>query len=202
MTKNILVKKVTEIEMPEDMRHRIIKNCYNEMEKNTMKNKNTFFKRPMVAVASFAFCLCLAGVSALAATGKLEGYFKDIKNWNGAVVGTSYEQATDEVEINVIDTTDGLTIELTILKPTDPPYSVSQTFGIEEYKIIDANGNTVIENEMLEMPMVDGSTAKVKIPLNDISEGTYKLVVSKLIGGAKAEQPLVLSGNWECEFAY
>ena len=55
---------------------------------------------------------------------------------------------------------------------------------------------------MLEMPMVDGSTAKVKIPLNDISEGTYKLVVSKLIGGAKAEQPLVLSGNWECEFAY
>ena len=91
---------------------------------------------------------------------------------------------------------------LPILKPTDPPYSVFQTFGIEEYKIIDANGNTVIENEMLEMPMVDGSTAKVKIPLNDISEGTYKLVVSKLIGGAKAEQPLVLSGNWECEFAY
>ena len=202
MTKNILVKKVTEIEMPENMQHRIIKNCYNEMEKNTMKNKNTFLKRPMVAAASFALCLCLAGVSALAATGKLEGYFKDIKNWNGAVVGTSYEQATDEVEINVIDTTDGLTIELTILKPTDPPYSVFQTFGIEEYKIIDANGNTVIENEMLEMPMVDGSTAKVKIPLNDISEGTYKLVVSKLIGGAKAEQPLVLSGNWECEFAY
>ena len=26
--------------------------------------------------------------------------------------------------------------------------------------------------------------------------------ISKLIGGAKAEQPLVLSGNWECEFAY
>ena len=202
MTKNILVKKVTEIEMPEDMQHRIIKNCYNEMEKNTMKNKNTFFKRPMAAVASFALCLCLAGVSALAATGKLEGYFKDIKNWNGAIVGTSYEQATDEVEINVIDATDELTVKLTMLKPNDPPYSVFQTFGIEVYKIIDANGNTVIENEMLEMPMVDGSTATVKIPLNGISEGTYRLIVSKLIGGAKAEQPLVLSGNWECEFAY
>ena len=202
MTKNILVKKVTEIEMPEDMQQRIIKNCYNEMEKNTMKNKNTFFKRPMAAVASFALCLCLAGVSALATTGKLEGYFKDIKNWNGAIVGTSYEQATDEVEINVIDATDELTVKLTMLKPNDPPYSVFQTFGIEEYKIVDANGNTVIENEMLEMPMVDGSTATVKIPLNGISEGTYRLIVSKLIGGAKAEQPLVLSGNWECEFAY
>ena len=202
MTKNILVKKVTEIEMPEDMQQRIIKNCYNEMEKNTMKNKNTFFKRPMAAVASFALCLCLAGVSALATTGKLEGYFKDIKNWNGAIVGTSYEQATDEVEINVIDATDELTVKLTMLKPNDPPYSVFQTFGIEEYKIVDANGNTVIENEMLEMQMVDGSTATVKIPLNGISEGTYRLIVSKLIGGAKAEQPLVLSGNWECEFAY
>ena len=202
MTKNILVKKVTEIEMPDDMQKRIIKNCYNEMEKKTMKKTNTFFKRPMVAVASFAFCLCLAGVSALAATGKLEGYFKDIKNWNGAVVGTSYEQATNEVELNVIDTTDGLTVELAMLKSNDSPYSVFQTFGIEEYKIVDANGNTVIENEMLEMPMVDGSTATVKIPLDDISEGTYRLLVSKLIGGAKAEQPLVLSGNWECEFAY
>ena len=198
MTKNILAKKVTEIEMPEDMQHRIIKNCYNEME----KNKNTIFKRPMVAVASFALCLCLAGVSALAATGKLEGYFKDMKNWNGAIVGTSYEQATDEVEINVIDATDELTVKLTMLKPNDPPYSVFQTFGIEEYKLVDANGNTVIENEMLEVPMVDGSTATVKIPLNDISEGTYRLIVSKLIGGAKAEQPLVLSGNWECEIVY
>ena len=196
MTKNILAKKVTEIEMPEDMQHRIIKNCYNEME----KNKNKIFKRPMVAVASFA--LCLAGVSALAATGKLEGYFKDMKNWNGAIVGTSYEQATDEVEINVIDATDELTVKLTMLKPNDPPYSVFQTFGIEEYKLVDANGNTVIENEMLEVPMVDGSTATVKIPLNDISEGTYRLIVSKLIGGAKAEQPLVLSGNWECEIVY
>ena len=202
MSKNILVKKVTEIEMPDDMQQRIIRNCRNEMEKKTVKNTNTFFKRPTVAVASFALCLCLAGVSALAATGKLEGHFKDIKNWNGAVVGTSYEQATDEVELNVIDVTDELTVELTMLKPNDPPYSVFQTFGIEEYKIVDANGNTVIENEILEMPIIDGSTATVKIPLNDISEGTYKLVVSKLIGGAKAEQPLVLSGNWECEFAY
>ena len=202
MSKNILVKKVTEIEMPDDMQQRIIRNCRNEMEKKTVKNTNTFFKRPTVAVASFALCLCLAGVSALAATGKLEGHFKDIKNWNGAVVGTSYEQATDEVELNAIDATDELTVELIMLKPNDPPYSIFQTFGIEEYKIVDANGNTVIENEILEMPMVDGSTATVKIPLNDISEGTYKLVVSKLIGGAKAEQPLVLSGNWECEFAY
>ena len=167
-----------------------------------MKNKNTFFKKPMAAVATVALALCLTGVSVLAATGKLEGYFKDIKNWNGAVVGTSYEQATDEVELNVIDVTDELTVEITMLKPTDAPYSFFELFGIEEYKIVDANGNTVVDNETLEMSMVEGDNVTVKIPLENFSDGTFTLIVNKLVGSSKAEQPLVLNGAWECEFSH
>ena len=201
MTKNILVKKVTEIEMPDNMQKRIIKNCYNEMEKKTMKKTNTFFKRPMMEVASFALCLCLVGISALAA-GKLEGYFKDVKRWDGAIVGTIYEQATDEVELNITSVTNELTVELTMLKPKEVPYREFESFGIEEYKIVDANGNTVVDNEKLEMSMAEGSIVTVYIPLNDISEGTYTLVVSKMIGDKKADQPLILNGNWECEFLY
>ena len=200
MTKNILVKKVREIEMPEDMQHRIIKNCYNEMEKNTMKNKNTFFKRPMVAVASFALCLCLAGVSALAATGKLEGYFKDIKNWNGAVVGTSYEQATDEVELNIIDVSDKLVVEITMVNFKEAPYSFFEMFGIKNYKIVDANGNVIVENEKLEMSVISKDKVYINVPLENISDGEYTLIVSELVGSAKAEQPLGLTGTWECNF--
>ena len=33
-----------------------------------------------------------------------------------------------------------------------------------------------------------------------VPAGEYKLVVTELIGGAKAEQPLVVKGNWECGF--
>ena len=103
MDKKKFVNKIKEIEMPKDMQQRIIEKCYIETEKKRM---NKMFKKPMVAVASFAVCVCLMGVTALAATGKLEGYFRDIKRWDGAVIGTAYEQATDEVELNIIDVSD------------------------------------------------------------------------------------------------
>ena len=82
MNKNEFVNKIRKIEMPKDMQRRIIENCYMEMEKKRM---NKMFKRPMVVAASFALCVCLTGVTALAATGKLEGFFKDVKRWDGAV---------------------------------------------------------------------------------------------------------------------
>lgn len=199
MNKNEFVNKIREIEMPKDMQRRIIENCYMETEKKRM---NKMFKRPMVAAASFALCVCLTGVTALAATGKLEGFFKDVKRWDGAVVGTSYEQATDEIDMKVANITDELIVEFTMLEPDTAPYSFLEMFGINEYKIVDEDGNTVIENESIEMSVLENNNVTVKIPLNTISEGKYTLVVSKLIGSAKAEQPLVISGTWECEFTF
>lgn len=199
MNKNQFVNKIREIEMPKDMQQRIIKNCYMETEKKRM---NKMFKRPMVAAASFALCVCLTGVTALAATGKLEGFFRDIKRWNGAVVGTSYEQATDEIDMKVVNITDELSVEVTMLEPNTAPYSFLEMFGINEYKIVDENGNTVMENEVIEMSVMENDNVTLKIPLNTISEGKYTLVVSELIGSAKADQPLVISGIWECEFSF
>ncbi len=199
MNKNQFVNKIREIEMPKDMQRRIIENCHLETEKKRM---NKMFKRPMVAAASFALCVCLTGVTALAATGKLEGFFRDIKRWNGAVIGTAYEQATDEIDMNVVSATDELIVEFTMLEPNTAPYSFLEMFGINEYKIVDENGNTVMENEVIEMSVMENDNVTLKIPLNTISEGKYTLVVSELIGSAKADQPLVISGIWECEFSF
>lgn len=199
MNKNEFVNKIREIEMPKDMQQRIIENCYLETEKKRM---NKMFKRPMVAAASFTLCVCLTGVTALAATGKLEGFFRDIKRWDGAVVGTSYEQATDEIDMNVVSATDEIIVEFTMLEPNVAPYSFFEMFGINEYKIVDEDGNTVIENEAVEMAVMESDNVIVKIPLNTISEGKYTLIVSKLIGSSKADQPLEISGMWKCEFSF
>ena len=199
MDKNEFTNKIREIEMPKDMQQRIIENCHLETEKKRM---NKMFKRPMVAAASFALCVCLTGVTALAATGKLEGFFKDVKRWDGAVVGTSYEQATEEIDMKVVNITDELIVEVTMLEPNIAPYSFFEMFGINEYKIVDEAGNTVMENEPIEMSAMQNSNVIVKIPLNTISEGKYTLIVSKLVGSAKADQPLVISGTWECEFSF
>ncbi len=202
MDENKLKNKICEIEMSEEMQERILKNCYMEMEDKIM-NKNTaknFFRKPMVAVASLALCVCLTGVTALAATGKLEGFFKDITNWNGAVVGTSYEQATDEIEVSVVSVTDELTIEATMIKPQKAPYSVLETLGVNSYKITDMAGKVIVKGGASEVAEIVDGKVILNIALEDLANGEYKLIVSSFVGGAKAEQPLVISGNWECEF--
>ena len=197
MDKKKFVNKIKEIEMPKDMQQRIIEKCYIETEKKKM---NKMFKKPMVAVASFALCVCLMGVTALAATGKLEGYFRDIKRWDGAVVGTAYEQATDEVEMNIIEVSDKLVVEITMVNFKEAPYSFFEMFGIKNYKIVDANGKVNVENENLEMSAIANNKVLVNVPLDGIANGEYTLIVSELVGSSKAEQPLGLSGTWECSF--
>ena len=196
MDKKKFANKIKEIEMPKDMQQRIIEKCYIETEKKSMK----IFKKPMVAVASFAICLCLTGVSALAATGKLEGFFRDIKRWDGAVVGTAYEQATDEVELNIIEVSDKLVVEITMVNYNEAPYSFFEMFGIKDYKIIDVVGNVIVENENLEMSAIANNKVFVNVPLDHVDNGEYTLIVSELVGSAKADQPLGLTGTWECSF--
>lgn len=196
MDKKIFVNKIKEIEMPKDMQQRIIDNCYIETEKKSMKT----IKRPMVAVASFAICVCLTGVSALAAIGKLEGFFRDIKRWDGAVVGTSYEQATDEVELNIVEVSDKLVVEITMVNSNTAPYSFFEILGIKDYRIVDANDNVIVENKNLEMSVISGDKIYINVPLENVDDGEYTLMVNELVGSAKADQPLVLTGTWECDF--
>lgn len=194
-------KAVNEIEMPIGMKNRIINNCYLEMEEKDMtKNTKKFYKRPMVAAASIVLCLCLTGVTALAATGKLEGFFKDITDWTGAVIGTSYEQATEEINLNIVEVSDKLAVEIVFVNPEQSPYSFFETFGIKEFKIVDMNGNVIKEGKETDMVEVVYEKLEIMIPLENVISGDYKLVVSKMVGGSKADQPLEISGLWECEF--
>ena len=196
------VEELNQIEMPTEMQERIIRNCYMKMEENKMNKQTTkkFFEKPMAAAAAFALCFCLTGVTALAATGKLEGFFKDIKRWDGAVIGTSYEQATDEIELAISSVSDELTIEMTMVKPDDVPYSTFEMLGIQNYKIVDTDGEVIVEAVASEMADVVDGKVNVNISLDNVSSGEYKLIISELVGSSKADQPLVLSGTWECGF--
>lgn len=199
-----LNKTVNEIVMPEEMQERIIRKCYVEMEEKSMPDNTSkkYFKKSIIVAASLMLCISLSGITALAATGKLQGFFKDITGWNGAVIGTTYEQATEEIELSVVEATDILVVEVTMLSPQTVPYNSFETFGVESYKVVDENGAVVAKGTTTELAEVIEGIAKVVIPLKDIPNGEYKLVVDKLVGHAKAEQPLVISGAWECEFVH
>ncbi|MBE5864944.1 MAG: hypothetical protein E7292_01860 [Lachnospiraceae bacterium] len=156
--------------------------------------------KPLAAVATMVICVGLVGVTALATSGKLQGFFKDITRWDGAVVGTSYEQATDEIQLSVIGESDKLIVTAEFVNRDIAPYFTFENFGIENYELVDANGNVVVEDAKTELvEIVEGKTT-FEIPVSGLGGGNFKLVVSSFVGSAKADQPLVMSGNWECEF--
>lgn len=195
-------EEVKKIEMPKEMRERILDNCYTEMEEMTMRKNNgkNVFRKPMVAAAVLVACLCVTGVGAMAATGKLTGIFQDVTGLFGAVTGTTYEKATDEIEMNITEVSDILVVEME-MDGTKAPYRELETIEVGSYRIVSADGDVVAKDEMsTAAPIVDG-TASVSVALPDVAAGTYKLVITELIGSKKADQPLPIHGEWECEFS-
>ena len=202
---NILEKKVKEIQMPADMKARITQNCYqylSNMENKTMtkRTKTNFFKKPAVAIASLALCLFFTGVTALAASGQIKGFFKDITNWTGAVTGTTYEQATDEITVHVVEVTDQLTILATMKNPSVAPYGFLEEFGVHNFSVKNMSGKVVLKGNVPTMSRLVNGQANIYIPLENIPAGEYTLVIDAFVGAAKADQPLVINGNWVCEF--
>ena len=193
-----------EITMPEEMKRRIAHNCkkqiVNTMEEHTMNNRknNSFFRKPAAVFAALAVCMSLS-VTALAATGVLQGFFRDITNYSGAIVGTSYEQATDEINMDVTVNGNELTVLAIFADPQIAPYVYAEQLGIAQYRIVDGNGKEVKEGSTDSAEVVNGQAA-VNIELDDISSGNYKLIVTAFVSEKKADQPLNINGNWECEF--
>lgn len=192
------------ITMPEEVKRRIIKNCKTQISNSrkeiimkTNKN-NTFFRKPAAVFVAVALCLSLS-VTALAATGVLQGFFQDITDYRGAVVGTSYEQAADEIAMNVTVNGDELTVLATFADPQMVPYVYAERLGIAAYSIVDTNGKVVKEGAAESIEVVNGQAA-VSIQLDGIDSGSYKLIVTAFVSEKKADQPLNINGNWECAF--
>lgn len=183
---------------PEKSDEELYKAVLGKAEDSMSKN---IFKKSMVSVATVAACFCLVGITTLAATDKLEGFFKDIKRWDGAVIGTLYEQATDEIVLSVIAVSDELIVTAEMVEPNVFPYVVFETIGIEDYDIVDANGMVAIKGEATEFAEVFEGKTTISIPISGLPSGNYRLVVSGFVGSSKADQPMVLNGSWECEFA-
>ena len=194
-----------EITMPEEMKRRIAHNCkkqiLNTMEEHTMNNRknNSFFRKPAAVFAVLAVCLSLS-VTALAATGVLQGFFRDITNYSGAIIGTSYEQASDEINMDVTVNGDEMTVRATFADPQMAPYVYAERLGIAQYRIVDGNGKIVKDGSVESTEVINGQAA-VSINLNDVDDGSYRLIVTAFVSEKKADQPLNINGNWECEFS-
>lgn len=192
------------ITMPGEMKYRIVRNCetqiLNSGKEYIMKNgkNNIAFRKPAAVFAVLVICISLA-VTTLAATGTLDGFFRDISDWRGAVVGTSYENASDEIGMDVSVTGNELTVLITFADPQAFPYREVERLGIAEYRIVDADGRIVKEGTAESAEVITGQAA-VRICLDGIENGSYKLAVTAFVSEKKADQPMNISGSWECAF--
>ena len=150
----------------------------------------------VIVVVLLMICMCVIGIIAVVLPDK------NITNWKGAITGIPYEQATEELDVSVMDKGEELEIEVTFLAPNKVPYREIEQLGIGKCKIVDVNGKTIVKDIDSEMAEVMNGKAIIVIELEDVQRGNYKLLISEMLGGSKADQPTTLIGSWECEFVH
>jgi len=192
-----LKKSVEEIKMPDEMKNRIISNCYSQIsneEEYVMKKTNVRFKKmlPLVAV----LVVCVISVGAVVAN-HLRGFMDVTKGT--AVVGTVFDEATEMVKLDA-EVKDNLIVSAEFVDYTNFPYREIDMMDINSYKIADSSGKTVKEGTAKSISDFENGKVSFEIPLNDIVSGEYKLVINEFVGSKKADQPLPIKGIWECSF--
>ncbi len=196
-----ILKDFRNVAMPDEMKERIMKKCTAELCKKEENKMKKIFKKPVAIMVAVVACICLS-VTALAASGQLDGFLEDIKSWNGAITGEVYKQATEEIKVNVTSADNQLIVTTEFVKVDKPPYNVQEFLQIGAYKILDSNGNVVIEGNTSEAAEITDGMAEIKIDTDGLESGSYTLVISSFVGSKKAEQPLEIFGDWVCEFEW
>lgn len=182
-----------------------LKTELNKVEgKNMSKPRNITWLKRVSTVAAVVTVCAITVVSA----GAIKGMFKDVKRWDGAVIGTEYVNATNDIEMSINATKDEcISLDISFENPNEAPFAFIQEVAITDYKILDNNDKEVLEvNSTFENGIkgnVENGRILLELPTNDKlnSNQNYKLVVNTIYGLAKADQPLKITGTWECEFS-
>lgn len=185
-------ENVEAISLPDAARSRIRANLVN----GSHNPRKAFSRKPLVIAA--ALVLCLALPIGTAAAGR-RGQFRDVYNWQHAVVGTAYDNATEEIAVTAQSDGNTLLVKATLLVPEQAPYPYISMLSIDSYRIVDANGKPLykVHNEAkIEAAECQGNSFVIPISLTAPLPSGSALVIETFVATAEFEQPLPISGNW------
>jgi len=180
------------------------------MEERTMSKPKITTKRTLAIAAVLALCLVTVCMTPLA--NSIRGFFSDIIRFDGAITGTQYENATNDIKVDVLDVTSEngnviIPLELSFENPTEAPFPYIQEVAVSEYKIVDSNNKDIIKTKVSaedgEKGTINNGKVLVNLSLNDAklkSGEEYTIVIDKMYGLAKADAPLHITGTWRCNF--
>lgn len=129
------------------------------------------------------------------------GYFRDIKNWHGAVIGTTYQNADEEIAVNVTVSSSDIVVGIDFMCPHEFPYREIEELVLKEYQVISQDGSVVCsEAKTVQYSSVSDGETSIQIYLGDIPDGEYNLQILSFEGIKTPEHPLVINGKWEIKF--
>lgn len=206
--KPIIDEKLDAIEIPENLHARCVAGAMkakSEMEERNM-NKNQIKKT--VAAAAVAL-VCVFAVGSTTFADGMKGMFKDIIRFDGAVTGSEYVNATDEVgitagEVTVTDTEVFVPVEITLLNLETAPFSEIEWVEVDAFEILNADGEVVVSEDKANVvcSVNDGAVnLSLSVEAGKLVAGeTYTLLIESFEGCKKADAPLAIKGEWECTF--
>jgi len=155
-------------------------------------------KKRLGGMAAAAAAVVLMGMLALnggSVAQSIWGFFEDIVRWDGAVVGTRYEQATSQVRMQVVAAdTSGVTVEVDFLQEGFP-WREMEELALGNMEIAGLNGL-----KSGKSPVKDGKAQVVITWDGMLPAGSYVLEIHSVWGYKKADQPLECEGEWNCIF--
>ena len=187
-----------------------LKDEIKNMEERTMSKPKITMKKTLAIAAVLALCLVVVCMTPLA--NSIKGFFSDIVRFDGAITGTRYENATNDIKIDVLELTSEngeviIPLELTFENPTEAPFPYIQEVAISEYKILDSGNKEIIKTKLSaedgEKGSVTDGEVLVNLSIDDAkfkSGEEYTIVIDKMYGLSKADAPLHITGTWSCKF--
>lgn len=197
MIEEDLKKSVKNLKLSEDAKERITNNCHLKLyegEEKFMKKSFTFKK---FVPAMIILLICAVSVGAV--VGHIRG-FRDIKKGT-AIVGLEFDEQTEMIDVSCEKQEDMLVLNVSVQDFNNPPYSEAEVFELTNYLIVDPSEEIVHKGQAT--PSVNGfveGKAEFEIPIENIDNGDYKLVINGFVISKKADAPLYVNGVWECSF--
>ena len=201
-----IASQLNEIPIPTDLHDRCelgIHRAAHEQKGHIIMLK--FRKNTVAAAVALVLTFGLLTAGAVTYADSIRGSFADVLRFDGAVVGTEYNDATEEIAVAAEAVGDTVTVNAQFLYPADAPYAFITELSLQNVTLTDSSGAKLLTLEETEQAVIENGSAAIAIPTGTVTlspDGEYTLTFDTAVGHAKAEQPLPMSGNWSCTVTF
>ena len=197
-----IASQLNEIPIPTNLHDRcelgIDRAAYEQKGQITMLK---FRKSTVAAAVALVLTFGLLTAGAVTYADSIRGAFSDVTRFDGAVVGTEYHDATEEIEVTAEAVSDTVIANTRFLYPADAPYAFISELSLRNVTLTDSSGAKLLTVAETEITPINNGSVSITIPMGTVTlsaDEAYTLTFDTAVGHAKAEQPLPMSGNWSC----